>query len=127
MNPTDRSGTVLVWLALASSFGTLICCALPVLLVALGLGAVVAGLVTAVPQFVTLSENKAIVFAVAGGLLVLAATARYATRNAPCPSDPRAADACRRLRRTSGVLLAGSATIYVIGFFFAYVAAALLA
>ena len=104
----------------------MICCALPVLLVALGAGAVLAGLVTAVPQIVTLSEHRLAVFAVAGALLVLAGAARFAARNAPCPNDPEAADACRRLRHAGGLLLVGSATIYLIGLFFAYVAPALL-
>ncbi len=123
---SDRSGTILASLALVSSFGTLICCALPAALVAVGAGAVVAGLVTAVPQLVTLSEHKAIVFAVASLLLGAGAFARYATRNAPCPADPRAAASCRRLRRIGGVVLWTAAGILVVGFFAAYMAPLLM-
>ena len=96
------------------------------MLVALGAGAVVAGLVTAVPQIVAISIYKDYVFAGAGALLLAAAAMRYATRNAPCPIDPTDADACRRLRRLSGWILGAAATVYAVGFFFAYVAIYLL-
>ncbi len=49
--------------------GTLICCALPIVLVALGAGSVVASLVSTAPWLVVLSRNKEWVFLVAGGLL----------------------------------------------------------
>ena len=93
----------------------------------LGAGAVVAGLVSTVPQIVTLSVYKNYVFAGAGVLLLIAAGARYATRNAPCPIDPAKADACRRLRRIGGWLVATASTVYAVGFFFAYIAIYLLA
>lgn len=125
MTTTARE-TALAGLALATSLGTLICCALPAALVAIGAGAVMAGLVTAIPGLVTLSEHKAAIFAAAGVLLALAAGARYLSRNAPCPIDPAQALACRRLRRWGGVLLALSIAIYGAGFFFAYVAPVLM-
>ena len=124
-NPSVRE-TALAGLALATSLGTLICCALPAALVAIGAGAVMAGLVTAMPSLVTLSEHKAVVFASAGLLLALAAIARYLSRNAPCPVDPIQALACGRLRRWCGIMLAVSIGIYGVGFFFAYVAPALM-
>jgi hypothetical protein len=113
-------------LALFTSFGTLLCCALPAALVTLGAGAVMAGLVAAAPQIVLLSEYKAGVFAGAGGMLLVAAFAHRAARRAPCPADPKLAASCLRLRRVSGWLLAGAATVYAIGFFFAFVAARLI-
>jgi hypothetical protein len=124
-NPSARE-TALAGLALATSLGTLICCALPAALVAVGAGAVMAGLVTAMPGLVTLSQHKAAIFAVAAALLALAGAARYLSRNAPCPIDPVQAMACRRLRRGSGIMLVVSIGIYDVGFFFAYVAPALM-
>ena len=47
---------------LLSSAGTLVCCVLPAVLVTLGAGASLAGLVTAIPQLVWLSEHKTLVF-----------------------------------------------------------------
>jgi len=49
-------------LTLFSSGGTLICCALPALLVSLGAGAVMASVVSSVPQIVWFSEHKLGVF-----------------------------------------------------------------
>lgn len=49
------------YLALFSSVGTLVCCALPALLVLSGFGATVASLLSAAPWLVTLSRHKAYV------------------------------------------------------------------
>ena len=113
-------------LTLLTSLSTLVCCALPALLVAVGAGAVVAGLVSAVPQIVFLSEHKAALFAGAGALLAASAAFRYASRNAPCPADPAQAAACTRLRRWGGTALYGAMGVYAIGFFFAFLAADIL-
>ena len=53
-------------LSLFSSGGTLVCCALPALLVSLGAGAVMASVVSSVPQIVWFSEHKLGVFIFAG-------------------------------------------------------------
>jgi len=58
-------------LTLLASTGTLVCCVLPAVMVALGAGAALAGLVTAVPQLIWLSEHKALVFGVATIMLAL--------------------------------------------------------
>ncbi|MBX7200011.1 MAG: hypothetical protein K1X51_11650 [Rhodospirillaceae bacterium] len=121
MKKTPASGTALAGLALFTSLGTLVCCALPAALVAVGAGAVMAGLVTALPGLVTLSEHKDMVFTVAGMALAAAAVVRHMSRNAPCPVEPAQAAACTRLRRRGGQILALSAAVYAVGFFFAYV------
>jgi mercuric ion transport protein len=54
----SRSEKALAIVSLFASTGTLLCCALPALLVTLGLGAVVAGAVSSVPWLVPLSRNK---------------------------------------------------------------------
>ena len=113
-------------LALFGSTATLVCCALPALFVALGMGAVVAGLVSAVPQITWVSENKPLVFGGSGVLIALAAWLQWHARNAPCPADPRAARACQRLRTASVVILAIAAVAWGIGAFFAFFAAQLL-
>ncbi len=110
----------LPFFSLFTSAGTLVCCALPALLVSIGLGAVTAGLVSAFPQLVWLSEHKAWVFAVAGIMLAIAAWGRYAQRNAPCPAEPEAARMCMRLRRFSLVIVVFSVALYLVGFFFAF-------
>src|SRR4029077_20111213 len=88
-------------LTVLSSFTTLLCCALPALLVSLGAGAVLASLITAVPQLVWISEHKIPLFAFAGFMLVLSGISSYRNRNAPCLTDPAQAKFCLRMRRWS--------------------------
>ena len=110
-------------LALFTSAGTLICCALPALFVTLGMGAVTAGLVSAVPQIVFLSENKEIVFIIAGMMLLIASFMMWRSRHDPCPVDPIQARACTRVRWFSKWILWVSIAVYSIGVFFAFLAA----
>lgn len=109
-------------LTLFSSFSTLLCCALPALFVALGAGAALAGIVAQVPQLIWLSEHKIALFVFAGTMLSISGFLRYQSRNAPCPIDPGKAQACKKLRKTSGIVYATSLAIYATGFFFAFVA-----
>jgi hypothetical protein len=111
--------------ALFTSFGTLVCCALPALFVALGLGAAVAGLVSAVPQLVWLSEHKALVFVGSAAMIVGASAMHRAARDAPCPADPAKARACARLRSFSAAVLWIAAAAWAVGAFMAFVAAPL--
>lgn len=109
------------YLTLFGSMSTLICCALPALLVSLGLGAVMAGLASNVPGLIWFSENKGVVFAVAGILLAGNGLLLGLNRNAPCPIDPKLRDACIKGRKTSKNLYLFSLTVYLLGFTFAYI------
>jgi hypothetical protein len=113
---------LLEFLTILSSFSTLVCCALPAALVSIGAGAALASVVTAVPQLVWLSEHKIPLFAFAGVILALSGVSAYRNRKAPCPVDPIQARSCMRLRRWSASIFYFAAAIYVIGFFFAFVA-----
>ena len=126
MNAMPARDTVISTLTLFTSVSTLLCCALPALLVAVGAGAVLAGVLGAVPQIVFFSEHKPAVFAIAGVMLAASATLRILSRNAPCPADPGQAASCNRIRRWGGRVLAASIILYAIGFFFAFLAVNLL-
>jgi len=112
---------ILEILAVLSSLSTLVCCALPTALVSIGAGAVLATVVTAVPQLVWISEHKLPLFAFAGFMLLLSGISTCRNRSAPCPADPAQAKSCLRLRRWSARVFCFSALLYVIGFFFAFV------
>lgn len=114
------------YLSLFTSFGTLLCCALPSLLVVLGMGATVAGFIGAVPQIVVLSENKGLVFGISGALIILSLAWLYSQRNAPCPIDPGQARACTVARTWSIRITVFSAAMWCIGFFAAFVLPRLL-
>jgi hypothetical protein len=109
------------WFSLFASSGTLVCCALPALFVALGFGAAFAGLVEAVPQMVWLSEHKGAVFAIGAVMLTIAGYLQWRARFDPCPVDPRLAAACMSGRRWSRRIFLLAVVIYAIGAFFAFV------
>jgi len=110
------------FIALLASSGTLVCCALPALLVALGAGAVLSSLVAVVPQLVWISEHKLLVFSAAAVMLSLAGGLQWKNRNAPCPVDPVLAAACTRTRRVSRNVYLASVGLFAIGGWFAFVA-----
>jgi hypothetical protein len=112
-------------LTLLASGGTLVCCVLPAVMVALGAGAALAGLVTAVPQLVWLSEHKAAVFGLAFALLMLSGAMVWRARTLPCPADPALALACTRLRRAGLVLWSVATACTTLGAVFAFVLPAL--
>ena len=66
--------------------GTLICCALPIVLVAVGAGSVVASVVATAPWLVALSRNKEWVFLVAGVLLAIDYWILYQSTSGECQS-----------------------------------------
>ena len=122
MKPVDKKSLLLPGLSLLTSMGTLVCCALPALLVTLGAGAALAGLVSTVPQLVWLSAHKPVVFAVAGIMLCLAGFWQWKNRHAPCPADPAQAAVCMRLRKAGWWIWGFAVAVYAVGFFFAFIA-----
>lgn len=116
----DRQGLWGAFGALLASAGTLVCCVLPAVMVSLGAGAALAGLVTAVPQLIWLSEQKLLVFGVAFAVLTLAGWLLWRARFAPCPADPKLAAHCMRLRRWSQRLYIVAVVATVLGAIFAF-------
>ena len=114
--------TLPVILSLFTSAGTLVCCALPALFVSLGMGAVLAGLTANMPWLIWLSEHKIGLFITAAILLVIAFVMMRRAQYLPCPADPQKAKACTMLRRISWGILYLSIALYLIGFFFAFIA-----
>ena len=116
-----RSG---FWASLASLFAsssTLICCALPALLVGLGAGATLSSLVSVFPQIVWLSDNKAFLFIAATALTVASGILQWRNRAAPCPTDPTLRQACLSTRRTSLRFYGVSVAVLLVGAWFAFV------
>jgi len=105
--------------ALFLSFGTLICCVLPLVLVTLGMGAVVASLITAFPLLVTLSQHKAWIFLTAALLLMITAWVLWRP-NRSCPADPKLAALCNRLQRWNKRIFWAAFIIWLIGFSVTY-------
>jgi hypothetical protein len=109
------------WLTLFASTGTLICCALPILLVSLGFGATVAAMTSSFPLLITLSEHKGWVFGFSGIMLLLSLwLIKRPGRH--CPVEPSKATACRRAQRWNLRVISVSLVIWSIGFFAAFLA-----
>ncbi|PHS24568.1 MAG: hypothetical protein COA85_08055 [Robiginitomaculum sp.] len=113
------------WVLLFTSTTTLICCALPILLITLGFGAVSAALFANFPFLVTLAHHKFWLFSTSAVLLALAAWALYRPGRA-CPTDPVLAATCERADRWNRRLLIISAGLWVVGFTAAYLSLPLL-
>lgn len=110
------------FLGLFTSLSTLLCCALPALLVSLGLGAVLAGLASRFSALIWVSEHKATVFGLAGALMVINGLLIWSQRDAPCPIDPDLREACLTGRSLSLKIYLFSVTIFTVGVFFAFLA-----
>ncbi len=125
MNVGAPENRLLGYLSLFTSLGTLICCALPSLLVFLGLGATVASFVSAAPWVVALSRHKFWVFVLAGTLIganfayVYYLAPRLRQQGEGCSFA--GASACDTAGRVSRAILWVSAGIYFGGFFVAYI------
>lgn len=109
------------WLTLFASTGTLICCALPIILVALGLGATVAALTSIFPFLITLSQHKIWVFAFSGAMLGLSGWLLYRPGRR-CPTDPELGALCEKTNIWNRRIYWTSVAIWGIGFFAAYLA-----
>ncbi|MBM3618100.1 MAG: hypothetical protein FJX23_06080 [Alphaproteobacteria bacterium] len=122
MNDYGKKDVFLPVVSLFTSAGTLVCCALPALLVSIGAGAVLAGVVSTAPWLVALSRYKLWLFVLAGVLLLVAGVFQWRARNKPCPVDAAQAKMCMRLRRINAWVYGFSVAIYLTGAFFAFVA-----
>ncbi len=109
------------WLTLFASTGTLICCALPIILVTLGLGATVAALTSSFPFLITLSLHKGWVFAGSGAMLLLSGWLMYRPGRS-CPADPELGRVCNKTHVWNQRIYWSSVTIWGIGFFAAFLA-----
>ena len=122
--PPRLRGGALSYLSLFTSLGTLLCCALPSLLVLFGLGATVASVLSEAPWLVALSHHKNWVFVTAGVLIfgnfgyVYALAPQLQNRTGSC--DPKDPTACQTASRWSRIVLWCSAVLYLIGCFSAY-------
>ncbi len=125
-----RRSAALSYLSLFTSLGTLLCCALPSLLVLFGLGATVASVLSEAPWLVAMSHHKHWVFIVAGVLIssnfmyVYVLAPKLQMRNGAC--DPTAPAACQTASRFSQIVLWCSAVLYMVGCFTAYILGPLL-
>jgi hypothetical protein len=116
-----RSNKLANYLTLFTSSGTIVCCAIPALLVSIGAGAALSSLITVFPQLVILSVYKIPIFIGAFMMLIISGILQYRSRNLPCPADKNLANACTRTRKISLIIYFTSVGIFIIGLLFAFI------
>ena len=116
-----KTGYISSLISLFASSSTLICCAIPALLVSLGAGATLASLVAVFPKIVWISEHKEAIFMVSTALMCIGGVLQWRNRNAPCPIDAKQRDACLKTRKISQRLYWISLGLLIIGGWFAFV------
>jgi len=114
----EKSVTVFT---LFTTTGTLICCALPIMLVTLGLGTAVVSMTSAFPFLIVLSQQKAWVFAFSGIMLAISGWLMYRPGRS-CPTDAALAKACNSAHKWNVRIYWSSVVIWVIGFIAAFLA-----
>jgi len=109
------------WLTLFTSSTTLICCALPILLVSFGLGTVSASLFANLPFLVVLAQYKTWMFAGSGIVLVITGWLLFRPGRY-CPTDPVLAAQCESAHSWNVRFFWVSVAIWALGFAAAYLA-----
>lgn len=114
-----KGSKLIGWAGLFTSFGTLLCCAIPSTLVLLGFGASLAGVLGEFPQLIWLSEHKEIVFGVSFFMLGLSWGAQKYAATQACPIDKK--EDCEKTKSWSKPLFFITLGINVIGAFYAFI------
>lgn len=108
------------WMLLFTTSATLVCCAIPIVLVTLGMGAAVAAMASAAPWLITLSMYKIWIFA-GSGVLIGGAIWMVYRPGRTCPADPELAAACAVADKWNRRFLWLSGVLWIVGFISAYV------
>ncbi len=119
-----KESRAIAYASLFTSFGTLLCCAIPSTLVLLGFGAGLAGFLGYFPQLIWPSEHKGIVFGVSFFMLALAFAGQRFSDSKTCPMDKK--DACESARSWATPILIVTFLINLVGAFYAFILPELL-
>jgi mercuric ion transport protein len=107
------------YLGLFTSFGTLLCCALPSTLVLMGFGASLAGFLGEFPELIWLSENKEWVFGTSFFMLGVSYSGQRFSASQACPIDKK--ENCETIKNWSKPLFFITFGINLIGAFYAFI------
>ena len=126
MNPNKESDVIksnklVNYLTLFASSGTIICCALPALLVSIGAGAALSSLIAIFPQLVIIAEYKVPIFIGAFIMLIISGIIQYFVRSLPCPTNKKLAGTCTQTRKVSLIIYLISLGLFSIGLLFTFI------
>ena len=117
---------IIAFITLFSSSSTLVCCALPALMVAIGAGSTLAAMITYIPALIWLSVYKIPIFIFAGIMLTVSGIMQYYNKNQACPIDSSQNQACSTSKKISKYVYILSLTIYLISGFMIFIAPILI-
>lgn len=124
MLPQLKESKLISYFSLFSSFGTLLCCAIPSSLVLLGFGASLASFLGEFPQLIWLSENKEWVFGFSFLMIGISYLGRKYAEKQVCPIDKK--DECQSAKSWSKPLFYVTLGINLVGAFYAFILPKLL-
>lgn len=104
---------------LFTTTGTLVCCALPIIFVTLGMGATVVAMTSSFPFLITLTQYKIWVFVFSAIMLTVSGWLMFRPGRA-CPTDEKLARACNTAYQWNKRIYWSSVMIWSVGFFAAY-------
>lgn len=107
------------FLALITSTGTLICCALPAAVAAIAGGAAVTSMISIFPWMVPLSANKEWIFLGAAVMIIVSSILIYRPKG-KIACSVTGGKGCEVAGRFTKIVFWSSVTILLIGAFFAY-------
>ncbi len=111
--------TILPFFGLFTSLSTILCCALPIILVTLGMGAVFASLTANFPFVIWLAERSVYLFTITGILLALGGYFIFIYPQ-ECPADKKMAEICAKTKKFNKIVWWISVVILLISLFFKY-------
>ena len=107
--------------ALLSSSSTLLCCALPAILVSMGAGAVFASVISVFPALTAVSRFKVEITVVTFIILVAVGILHLKTAKMPCPADPGLGRACLKTRKRSRIVYYLSCSVFGTASIFTFI------
>ena len=107
------------FLTLFTSLSTILCCALPIILVMLGMGAVFASLTANFPFIIWIAQQALYLFLIAGLLMAISGYFIF-LRPQSCPADAKLAAICTKSKKFNKIIWWISLVILLVAFFFKY-------
>lgn len=111
----------LTWLAFITSISTLFCCTLPILFSLLGMGAIFSSALVQIPFFSLFLKHKLYVFIFSAVMLIIASLILRIPLQT-CPSEVSLRKKCNKLRRFNNYIILISIILWLVSFYFAYLA-----
>ena len=107
--------------ALLSSSSTLLCCAIPAILVSMGAGAVFANIISVFHALTVISRFKVEITIMTFIILVAVGVLHSKTAKMPCPADPSLGRACLKSRKRSRIVYYLSCSVFGTASIFTFI------